>query len=411
MQQEIIPHLFRTEYSKIIAVLCNRFGIEHVEAAEDIVSDTFLTATELWGLKGVPQNPAAWLYTVAKNKTKNYLKRNSVFAGKIAKDLIALQKDVQYEEIDLSNESIADSQLAMIFVVCHPGISSEAQIALALNLLCGFGVNEIADAFLTNKEVIYKRLKRAKEKLKEVNLNITAPVISNNDARLSSVLLTLYLLFNEGYYSVSGDHTIRKEFCMEAMRLNLIIIDNDKTNTPSANALMALMCFHASRLRARAGDDGEMILYDKQDTDLWDTALIEKGISYLNAAAKGNTFSKFHLEAAIAYWHTHKEDTEEKWESVLQLYNQLLLLEYSPIAALNRTYALSKANGVHEAIKEAEKLQLADNHFYFILLGTLYTGIDNVKALGHFNKAYSLAKSENDRAFINEKIKELEDMF
>ena len=166
-EKELIPHLFRTEYRKIVSVLCYLFGIEHIETAEDIVSDTFLSATELWSLKGIPDNPTGWLYTVAKNKTKNHLKHHSIFTQKLSVELKYGTPEAEEIEIDLSSKSINDSQLAMIFTVCNPCISIESQIALALNLLCGFGIQEIADAFLTNKEVIYKRLNRAKEKLNQ----------------------------------------------------------------------------------------------------------------------------------------------------------------------------------------------------------------------------------------------------
>ncbi|WP_262909524.1 RNA polymerase sigma factor [Niabella pedocola] len=404
----LLPHLFRTEYSKIIAVLCNHFGMEHIEVAEDIVSDTFLTAAELWGMKGVPENPVAWLYTVAKNKTRNHLKRHHLFEKKIAPDLRYPSADTG-TDIDLSTTAIADSQLAMIFTVCHPSVSKEAQIALALNLLCGFGVQEIADAFLTNRETIYKRLKRAKEKLREEKIAIAPPTVQMVAERMEIVLTTLYLLFNEGYYSVSGHHPLKKECCMEAMRLCLLLLGNPLTHTPATNALMALMCFHASRFEARTNSKGEVILYEDQDTLLWNKDLVEKGIFYLNSSAYGNQLSKFHLEAGIAYWHTHPEDTREKWEAILQLYNKLLMLEYTPVAALNRTYALAKANSIDEAIAEAEKLQLTDNHFYFVLLGELYAQLDPEKAKTLLRTAKEVARSESDRQLIQKKIAELEE--
>ncbi|SDD36022.1 RNA polymerase sigma factor [Niabella drilacis] len=405
-QQELIPHLFRTEYSKIIAVLCSHFGINYIEVAEDIVSDTFLTAAELWGIKGIPENPAAWLYTVAKNKTRNYLKRHQLFEKKIVTDFKNQPMDTD-PDIDLSTTAIADSQLAMIFTVCHPSVSEEAQIALALSLLCGFGVQEIADAFLTNKETVYKRLKRAKEKLREENIAIAPPSVRMVAERMETVLTTLYLLFNEGYYSVSGDHPLKKDCCMEAMRLCLLLLGNPLTDTPATNALMALMCFHASRFEARTNSKGEIILYEDQDTRLWNKDLVEKGIFYLNCAANGSQLSKFHLEAGIAYWHTHPEDNKEKWEAILQLYNKLLMLEYTPVAALNRTYALAKANSIEEAIAEAEKLQLTDNHFYFVLLGTLYEHLDPIKAKTLLQTAKEIARSESDRQLIQKKIAEL----
>ncbi|UUF12379.1 MULTISPECIES: RNA polymerase sigma factor [Flavobacterium] len=403
-ESQLLPNLFRTEYRKIVSVLCYLFGIENIEIAEDITSDTFLAATELWSLKGIPENPTAWLYTVAKNKTKNYLKRDTLFEQKIAVEVKHNANKSEEIEIDLSNKNIFDSQLAMIFTVCDPINSAEAQIALALNLLCGFGIQEIADGFLTNKEVIYKRINRAKEKLKEANVKIEQPSNSEINNRLENVLTTLYLLFSEGYYSTSQNTILRKDVCAEAMRLTFLLIENPSTNLPPVNALLSLMCFHSSRFDARTNSDGETVLYQNQDETLWNQELIEKGTYFLGKASTGNTLTKYHLEAGIAYWHTQKEDSAQKWENILQLYNQLLILEYSPIAALNRTFALAKTNGKQTAIIEAEKLQLIDNHFYYSLLGNLYTHIDNKKALEHFEKALQLASSVSDKNIIKQNI-------
>ncbi|QHV96120.1 RNA polymerase sigma factor [Spirosoma endbachense] len=397
---ELLPQLFRTEYRKLVSVLCYLFGIEHIEQAEDIVSDTFLSATESWSLKGLPENPTGWLYTVAKNKTRNYLKRNTLFEQKLAAELNYNAPQGEEIDLDLSTKNIADSQLAMIFTVCNPCISNESQIALALNLLCGFGIQEIADAFLTTKEVIYKRVNRAKEKLKESQIKIQQPTLSEINDRLETVLTTLYLLFSEGYYSTSQNIPLRKDLCAEAMRLTHLLVENETTAKPVVNALFALMCFHASRFEARTNEQGEIILYQDQDETLWNQDLIDQGTYYLNQASTGTKLSTYHLEAGIAYWHTHKEDTPEKWENILQLYNHLLILEYSPIAALNRTFALAKTNGKQEAIREAEKLKLTDNYFYYSLLGNLYTNLDNNKALTQYEKALALAKSSADKALL-----------
>jgi predicted RNA polymerase sigma factor len=186
-----------------------------------------------------------------------------------------------------------------------------------------------------------------------------------------------------------------------------MLVENEKTNKPSANALLALMCFHSSRFEARTNEKGDSILYEKQDETLWNKELIEKGEYYLNRASTGNKLSKYHLEAAIAYWHTHKIDSQEKWENILQLYNKLLQIDYSPIAALNRTYALAKANGVKEAIVEAEKLNLTNNHFYFTLLGELYVTVDQERAKEHFLSALDLAKSTGDKQTLRSKIEQL----
>lgn len=404
VEKELIPHLFRTEYQKLVSVLCHLFGIAHVEVAEDIVSDTFLTATETWIHQGVPENPTAWLYTVAKNKTKNYLKRHALFEQKLSVEIKASSPSSHEIEIDFSYKNVSDSQLAMIFAVCNPVISAESQIALALNLLCGFGAQEISDAFLTNIEVIYKRINRAKEKLKEANVKISQPSISEINSRLDTVLTTLYLLFSEGYYSTSQNTTLRRDFCVEAMRLTYLLLQNAVTNNPAVNALMALMCFHASRFDARTNEKGEMILYHEQDETLWNKELIARGNYFLNNAATGSVLTKYHIEAGIAYWHTRKEDGKEKWQNILDLYNNLLSLEYSPIADLNRIFALSKVEGKKAAIIEAEKLNLVDNHFFHSLLGNLYSSVNNEKALMHFDMALQLAHSPADKAIIKKNL-------
>jgi RNA polymerase sigma factor (sigma-70 family) len=405
---ELIPHLFRTEYRKITAVLCKLFGIDHIEIAEDIASDTFLSAAETWSIKGLPPNPVAWLYTVAKNKAKDHFKHDSIFKQKVSLQLKYAAGETAEIEIDLSDKNITDSQLQMLFVICDPSIPVEAQIGLALRILCGFGINEIADAFLTNKETINKRLFRAKEKLRSEHVQIELPPQEEIGKRLETVLTTLYLLYNEGYYSSGSDITLRKDLCLEAMRLTYLLIENDSTNLPFVNALFALMCFQSSRFEARTGANGESVLYQDQDTSLWDQELVMQGEYYMNLASRGNELSKYHIEAAIAYWHTIKPDTKEKWENILQLYNRLLQIEYSPIAALNRTYALSKANSKTEAIAEAEKLKLNSHHLYHSLLGELYSGMNDEKAIQHFKMAVSLAKSASDKMLIDNKIRELE---
>lgn len=403
-QQELIPHLFRTEFRKITAVLSKLMGIEHIETAEDIASDTFLLAFETWTYKGIPPNPTAWLYAVAKNKAKNYISRNQLFNERVAPQVSLEETGNHGVEIDLSDKNITDSQLQMLFAVCHPVIPIESQIGLALRILCGFGIDEIATAFLTNKETINKRLFRAKEKLRTEKVAIEFPSEPEITNRLEAVLRTLYLLFNEGYYSESQDVVLRNDLCLEAMRLTYLLIENEATNRPEVNALLSLMCFHASRFEARKNLNGEIVLYQEQDEALWNKDLIEKGAYYLHQASHGQTLSRYHLEAGIAYWHTIKADSIEKWESILRLYNQLLIQEYSPIAALNRTFAYSKVYGKAKAITEAKKLILPDNPYYFTLMGELYKDTDTSKAVEHLKRAYHLAKTVADKQIIQRQI-------
>ncbi|MXV49916.1 sigma-70 family RNA polymerase sigma factor [Pedobacter sp. HMF7647] len=406
-QEELLPHLFRTEFRKITAVLCKVFGAADIETAEDIASETFTSALETWPYKGMPENPVAWLYSVAKNKARNHIARHAVFSNKVSPYVSGQFSESSQPDIDLSSQNIRDSQLQMLFAICHPVIPPESQVGLALRILCGFGIEEIANAFLTNKETINKRLFRARQKLREENIPIAFPGDEEVDKRLQTVLRTIYLLYNEGYYSESQDALLREDLCLEAMRLAFMLIENEKTNQPTVNALFSLMCFHSSRFKARQNEHGEMILYNDQDESLWDQALIAQGVFHLKEASRGTEISKYHLEAGIAFWHTKKADTAEKWENILQLYNHLLQLEYSPVAALNRTFALSKVHSKQIAIVEAEKLKLINNRFYFSLLGELYMDIDSEKAKSFFDAALLLAKSKEDRKLISEKLQSL----
>jgi RNA polymerase sigma-70 factor (ECF subfamily) len=243
--------------------------------------------------------------------------------------------------------------------------------------------------------------------LKQVKAKIELPPESEIAKRIENVLTTLYLLFNEGYYSSSTNTVLRQDLCLEAMRLTHMLTENKSTNEPSVNALLALMCFHASRFEARIDSNGELILYHEQDILLWNNELITRGEYYMNKAATGQLLSKYHMEAAIAYWHTIVNNDAEKWGKILSLYNQLLMIEYSPIAALNRTYALSKVYGNEPAIAEAEKLDLDGNHLYHALLGELYSSVNNNKAIKHLQQALKLSRSAADKKVILNKIKKL----
>jgi len=407
-EKEYLKHLFQQEFTKMVAVISKLFGLEHIETAEDIVSETFLKATETWEKQGLPPNPTAWLYVVAKQKTLYHFRRNKILERKVKPEIRSRQQEtVDIEEPNFSQENIKDSQLQMLFAVCNPAIASEAQIGLALRILCGFGIDEIAEAFLSNKETINKRLFRAKEKLRTENIKMELPPEQEIARRLDNVLHIIYLLFSEGYYSQTQNQILRKDLCVEALRLGLTLTTYEKTSLPKTNALIALMCFHASRFDARQTGEESPILYEQQDAGLWDKELIEQGIHFLYLSAQGDEVSSYHLEAQIAYWHCIKEDSKEKWENILSLYNQLLLVNYSPSVALNRTYALYKANGRQEALVQAEKLRLDNNHFYFILLGELYKGMDNVKARLHLQRAYELAKTQTEKQGIQEKIDDL----
>ena len=394
--------LFRHEYPKMTALLCRRFGLEHIEIAEDLISETFLKASENWAINGAPENPAAWLYIVAKNKTRDHLKRVSLFQTRIAGNIKS--DDVETEpDFEFGREHIGDSQLAMIFAVCDPDNSTESQICLALQILCGFSVEEIANAFLTNLETIRKRLHRAKVRLRNSQFQIKALSGADMQSRLESVLKTLYLLFNEGYFSRTNNQLIRNELCAEAIRLTLFLTENTLTDTAQTKALLALMCYQSSRLEARTTGAGEMVLFDEQDQSLWNRELIERGNYYLVNACEDNQVSKYHLEAAIAYWHTNPA-APLKWQHILQLYNRLILIEYSPVSALNRAFAMAMVYGHEKAIRETEKFGLTDNDQYHKLLGYLYETVDTAKAINHYRIAAGLTKAHAGKQVLTNKI-------
>lgn len=405
MPEDLIPHLFRTEFRKITSVLCKRFGISFLQTAEDIVGETFLVAAESWNEKGIPDNPQGWLYTVARNKATDHFRRQSHFREHVAPQFQSAQTTQSPPEIDLSPQNIADSQLEMMFAVCHPAIPPESQIGLSLRILCGFSIGEIAEAFLTSKATINKRLLRAKEKLRQVDASMTVPSPDQIKERLDTVLLSLYLIFNEGYASSSNNLPLRKDLCLEAMRLVHSLTAFPLTNLPPVSALLALMCFHSSRFESRMDALGSLVAYEDQNPQLWDQQLIQQGEKLLNASATGNHLSRYHLEAAIGYWHTRPGNNPEKWEAILQLYNQLLQIAYSPIAALNRTYALFMTGEQDKALLEAKGLNLEQHQHYHALLGHLNQekGRKDL-AISHFENALLLTKSESDRNHLKKRI-------
>lgn len=403
-----LSSLYRLEYSRMTAVICRHFGLQHIAKAEDIASDTFLKAAASWQQNGIPDKPTAWLFAVAKNLAKDQLKRETIFNKKVRNAIT--NDELTFEQaLDFTPKSILDSELAMIFAVCNPLNSQETQICLALQILCGFSLQEIADAFLTSVETIKKRLSRGRNNLRNDNFTISQLSENNIRERLSVVLNTLYLLFNEGYYSKSNDRTIRKDLCTAAIRLTLTLTKNSETDTAETNALLALMCFQSSRFDARTNAEGDVILFDQQDQGLWNKELINEGNFYLVNSCSGNEISRYHLEAGIAYWHT-VPGNQDKWQKILPLYNELVIMIYSPVTALNRTFAVAKVYGEKEAIKEAEKLSSLNSSEYFALMGYLHKDLDIDKALAYYRKAVELARSNFEKKSLKKELERLMDI-
>jgi RNA polymerase sigma-70 factor (ECF subfamily) len=409
----VIQELFRREFARMVAVIGRRFGLDYLDVAEDVVSETFLQATETWGVKGIPPNPPAWLYAVANQKMLYHLRRTKIFREKVLPQLGARDghetTGFNSIEMDFSGENIRDSQLRMLFAVSSPVIASEAQIALALRVLAGFRIDEIAEAFLTTADTIHKRLYRARQKLRSAGISLEMPSAGELTDRLSTVLRILYLMFNEGYYSTTHNLTLRKDFCLEAMRLATLLTAYQPTDLPGTHALLALMCFHASRFDARRSPAGENILYDDQDVTRWDGALIRQGMVHLDRSAGGSRLTAYHLEAGIAYWHTKREDTPEKWERILGYYDLLREMNPSPAVVLNRLYALYRARGADQALAEAPGLAYTGNAFYHLLMGELLGAGDVPAATEHLSRALALVRTEADARAIRKKISALQE--
>ncbi len=409
--QQLAGHLFRHEAGRMAAVLTRLLGFQNIELAEDIVQDALLKALNTWKYQGIPDNPSAWLYRTAKNKAIDLLRKQQVLK-KIEGDLA---REFQSEwtlaptvnQLFQENE-IEDSQLRMIFACCHPAIPYESQVALTLKTLCGLSVHEIANGFLTTEETIAKRLYRAKEKIRSEKIELEAPSEGLLAARLDAVLHTLYLLFNEGYKSSHPELLLRKDLCAEAIRLCMLLTQQSRTDLPKVRALLALMCFQASRLDARQADDGSIILLKYQNRTLWNVELIARGQSYLNSAASGEELSDYHLEAAIAACHALAPAFKQTdWLQILSLYQLLSKIKPGPIVDLNKAIVTGYVESSQRGIEELKKINgLEAHHLYHTALGDFYLQVeDHLQAKASYQRALLLTISQKEKQLIEQKIR------
>jgi RNA polymerase sigma factor (sigma-70 family) len=407
---QTIEHLFRHESGKINAVLSRLLGLQNMDNAQDIVQDTLLQAMDTWSFNGIPDNPQAWLYRVAKNKAIDFLRRRKKFkeirphyAGLLESEWTLTPTVHQF----FIESEIQDSQLQMMFACCHPAIATESQIALTLKTLCGLSVAEIAKAFLTTDETIAKRIYRAREKIKSERIEMDIPDGNELQLRLDAVLKSLYLLFNEGYNSSHPDQLIREDLCEESMRLCLLLTQHPLTRFPRTNALFSLFCFQSSRLQTRLDDKGHIIILKYQDRNKWNKQLIQKGIDHLEMAAEPFEVSTYHLEAAIASVHAAALSFEQTdWQAIYHLYEILYQLQPNPVVAMNKAIASSYAINKQHALQELRQINgLEKNHLYFAALGELYFDMaEYLKAKEYFEKAVLLTTSLSEKQLLAEKI-------
>jgi RNA polymerase sigma factor (sigma-70 family) len=415
---QTVDHLFRHEYGRLVSVLTRIFGTHNLELAEDVVQDTLLKALEQWKLSGIPDNPSAWLFRVARNKALDVIRHEKIH-NKFAEDVSLLLKS-EYTLVPVMKElftenEIRDDMLRMMFACCHPDLPEESQVAIILKTLCGFSIEEIAKAFLTRDETINKRLYRAKQQFREGKVKFEIPPPQQVTIRLGNVLTSLYLLFNEGYSSTSHSKLIRKELIEEATRLCYLLAEHPATDLPEVNALLALMLFHASRLESRLDEEDNILLLEEQDRSLWDEELINAGISYFQKAMQDNSPGIYQLQAAIAYQHASAPSFQQtNWAIILQLYDLLCRSYPSPVAELNRAVALSFVHGIPEAINAIHKISNKEKlDEYYLLPATLgemyYRMNEKEKAGGFFKQAIALTKSQAEKKLLERKLQRCRD--
>ena len=410
--RELDEHLFRREAGRMVAALTRIFGVHNLALAEDVVQDAFCRALEDWKVRGFPANPSAWLMATAKHRALDLLRRErtaETFAPEVGRQLDAAHASVAALDMAFAAETIRDEQLRMMFSCCHPRLPEAAQVALILNILCGFGAPEIASAFLTGRAAIEKRIARGKKVLAGAR-RLFALEDADFADRLSAVQRALYLLFSEGYHGASPDSAVRAELCGEAMRLTSLLLDHPPSASPATHALAALMCLHAARLRARVDAAGELSALVEQDRSRWDARLLEDGLEHLDRSATGGVVTPYHVEAAIAATHASARSIEETdWDMIVSLYDRLLVIAASPVVALNRAIAIGQRDGAEEGLDAlrliAGRDRLAHYPFYPAAMGELELrrGNDRV-AREHFLAALVLARNAPERHFLEKRL-------
>ena len=412
---KLTEHFFRQESGKMVSVLTRIFGPSNLETAEDVVQQTFLDALSIWKLNGIPENPPAWIFRVAKNKAIDFIRKNKYL---MPVDFSIKERVLLNSEYTLAATMenlwkevvIKDDMMRMMFACCHPSISVENQISLILKILCGFSTSEIAKAFLCPEDTVSKRLYRAKEFFRNERIKLEIPSSTDLGPRTNAVLNSIYLLFNEGYNSTHAEKLIRQDLIDEAMMLCKLLMTNKHTQLPEVFALMALMCFHTARSASRLTPEGDIILLPLQDRKKWDRALIEEGNRYMDIAAFGNQVSSYHLEAAIAYEHCRAESYEKtNWKHILKLYEWLCKIFPSPVAEMNKAVAILQVNGAKEALAAIglinDQKKIAGFYLYHSLLGDIYFTLKAHALAGkHLRTALQLTQSDAEKKMIKNKI-------
>jgi RNA polymerase sigma-70 factor (ECF subfamily) len=411
---ELSEHLFRREAGRLVVALTRIFGVHNLALAEDVVQDAFCRAIEVWKVRGVPDNPAAWLMAVARNRALDVVRRErtaQTFAPELARALESEWTLAPTVDEAFASSTIRDEQLRMMFSCCHPRLPEETQVALVLNILCGFGANEIAGAFLTGQAAMEKRVARGKKVLAGAKRLFDLSDVEFG-RRLAAVRRALYLLFNEGYHGACQETPVRAELCAEAIRLTTLLLEMPAAAQPDTCALAALMCLHAARLPARVDAAGELSPFLDQDRTRWDAGLMQQGLAWLDRAAVGSVASVYHLEAAIAAYHATAASVDQTdWAAIVRLYDSMMAVAPSPVVALNRAIAIGQCHGPDRGLQALREISHADRlrryPFYPAALGEFERRRGDLAASrAHFAVAASLARNPAERRFLDRRARE-----
>ncbi len=402
-------HYFRHEFGRLVSVLSRRFGVHRVELCEDAVQTALLRAVQSWPQRGQPDDRGAWLYRVALNEVLGALRR-ARRTDACVHDAEPVVDATTTQEAVLLEQEVQDDQLRMLFVCANPEIPRESQIVFALKTLCGFSVEEIALRLFQTPEAIYKRLQRARAALREFLVELEPGGVDELASRLPAVLEVLYLLFTEGYSSAQPDKLIRHELCEEAIRLALFLEEHPVGAVPETAALLALMFLDSARFDSRVDGTGGLLLLEEQDRSLWDRDLTHIGVSWLHRAARGDVFTRYHAEAAIAAEHclapTYRETN---WREIARLYQMLDGVAPSPINTLNRAIAIAEWQGPDAGLALLEALNppgwLLGYYLWDATLGELYRRRgDRERAITHLTRALSAAPTLAEKALLQRRL-------
>ena len=404
---ELVEHFFRHETGRLHGALIRLLGVENFTLAEDVAQEALLRALHHWSMGGVPANPSAWITRVAMNLARDARRHQRMSTAKEPAVITHFELTAPTPAVAVENtREIRDDALRLLFVCCHPSLTPDAQVVLALKVLCGFSTGEIAQAFLASEAAIEKQLTRTKQRLRDANIGFVIPEGPELSTRLDGVLAALYLLFNEGYKASAGDHLIREELCREAIRLTSLLIEHPDGRTPRSHALLALMFLSAARFPTRLDEHGALLRLDDQDRSQWDQTLIERGLMQLAAAAQGSELSEYHLQAGIAAIHCLAADyASTDWMRILRHYDELNRIKPSPVVALNRAVAVAQLHGPQVALATIATIpqrdRLESHYLFHAVVGELHWRLqDHPAAATSFRRALQLAQVGPEQLYL-----------